>query len=349
MINRTVFFAMIAVSASAFLLQPGLKPASPIDQYSDQYYLDLFSKYLIVNGKTYGTTDEYLYRFNIFKTHLRKLMDKEHNLSAHIDLKGDQQTVTSLRMVFSKEVDPCRFKTNLNKFVDLSDEEFNRYYLLPPKFFDEAEYQPRSVLEFEKEKRVNEELNYKLNEGNYDVFTEALARGQKKNASKNGSHEQESEGIYAKIREALESLLRSERDRFNNMKAKDTGIDAVCISYFYQQKTQSQSVFKTAEGTLTRKVTKTITVKYDEQDTPGNFSSLSKDFPRIFMDRRLKSYSYPIYESTPYQNYGYNSQTQPSSSAAKPLFVAFQHIFIFYHLFCQGFQHHLLKSVYKST
>lgn len=302
MINRIIFFILLAIQASAFLLQPGIRTVSSVSQESDSVYLDLFNKYLTTNGKSYATADEYLYRFNIFKAHLRNLMDREHDPSAHVDFKGDQHTVTSLKMVVTQGLDPCKFKRNLNKFADLSDEEFNRYYLLPPKFFDESLYEPRSVLDFEEETQISDKLNYKLNDDNYDVFTEVLTPKQGNRPCKTDNKNSESDDIYSKLREALVRLLEPKRDIFNNMKAKETGLDDICISYLYKQQTQSHAVFKTADGTLTRKVTKTITVKYDEQAAPGNFSSLSKDFPAIFMGRKLQSYPTASYSTPGYSN-----------------------------------------------
>ena len=57
-----------------------------------------------------------------------------------VEINGEIQK----RLVI-KGNNPCEYKMDLNKFVDMTKEEFSALYLLPAEFFDTNIYKPESV------------------------------------------------------------------------------------------------------------------------------------------------------------------------------------------------------------
>lgn len=247
--------------------------------------LQLFNQFIVANNKDYKSKDEYNYRFNIFKEQLAKMIDSKKPLSDQVSIEGSIETSTSTNIIVNQGVNPCIFMRNLNKFADLSDEEFQRYYLLPQKFFDEKKYQPKSVLSLSDESAEVEEIKLKLNDENYDIFTDALVRYQSLDQP-NKIQPEAIEGMSANIKQPLLKLFQPKSGIFRDAKAKETGLTDVCISYMIKSETKISSKVQIPNGTITRKTTRKTTVSFSKLISSN--PSISDVFPTR---RRLQSFS----------------------------------------------------------
>lgn len=221
---------------------------------SIDHVVELFHKYIDANKKDYKTPDEYNYRFNIFKNQLEKMIDKSKPLKDQINIESTKESSSKIKIVLSQGSDPCQFIRNLNQFADLSDEEFNRYYVMPENFLNDHKKQSlKNVIEFENETTESQELKMKLNDQNYDLFTDALAAYQRPDAG-NKIDVQATEG-QSNYKDLLLNLLKPKSDEFKGVPAKEEGVSDTCISYMYRTQSKTSSKVETPFGSFTKTTT----------------------------------------------------------------------------------------------
>jgi C1A family cysteine protease len=288
---RTFVLSVLLYSLGmvAFLQGPSEGTGFAPDEPQENYYLGIFNEFLKSNQKDYKTSGEYLYRYKIFKDHLEKMVDKSRPVLDQIKVEGSTTTTILSKITVTQGNDPCKFTQKLNKFADLSDDEFSQYYMLPPKYFDDIAARPKSVLEFEDKSIETQELNMKLNDDNYDVFSDALSCQQGIKPSNQSSVEAVDDKTNFKT--MLANLLSPKSEIFKNKQASETGLTDTCISFIYQKESKLKSTITTPNGTITRNLTKTTTIRYKEQTTAPKNSYLSlQNFGGS--SRRLQSYDY---------------------------------------------------------
>jgi hypothetical protein len=70
--------------------------------------------------------------------------------------------------------DPCDIVININHFLDLTEQEFRKYYLITPEFFDEAKYEPEitifDLLFQDKNDKEKQEIKAILENKDFDIF-----------------------------------------------------------------------------------------------------------------------------------------------------------------------------------
>ena len=240
---------LVSVARISTFFTANAAVSEPID-----HVLELFHKYIDANKKQYKTPDEYNYRFNVFRDQLGKIVDGNKPLKDQVNIESTQESTSSIKIIVNQGSNPCQFIRNLNQFADLSDEEFNRYYLMSDTFLDTHKNQPlKNVIRFENETTETKELKMKLNDKNYDLFTDALAAYQGANAG-NKIDVQASEG-QASYKDLLMNLLQPKSDEFNGVPAKEKGVSDTCISYMYRTHSKTSSKIETPFGSFTKTTT----------------------------------------------------------------------------------------------
>jgi hypothetical protein len=70
--------------------------------------------------------------------------------------------------------DPCDIVININHFLDLTEQEFRKNYLITPEFFDEAKYKPENtifdLLFQDKNDKEKQEIKAILENKDFDIF-----------------------------------------------------------------------------------------------------------------------------------------------------------------------------------
>jgi C1A family cysteine protease len=256
-----------------------LPPNPPATSEPVDHVIELFNKYIDANKKDYKTPDEYNYRFNVFKDQLSKMIDKSKPLKDQINIESTRESSSQIHIVVSQGSNPCQFIRDLNQFADLSDEEFNRYYLMPNNFLDEHKNKPlKSVIEFENQTTETEALKMKLNDENYDLFTDVLATRQRaEGTNKIAPRATEGKSDY---KDLLMDLLQPKSDKFKGVEAKESGVSDTCVSYMYRTQSTTSSKVETPFGSFTRTTTsKSFITGVQLTTKTSNLANLGNLFP----------------------------------------------------------------------
>lgn len=86
-----------------------------------------FRRFIVVFKRTYFSPDEYKYRYSVFRSNVLKMKKFDKNAG-----KLNAQILNSGRPTFKAKP----WSTGLNHFFDLTDQEFQKYYLLPKDTFN---------------------------------------------------------------------------------------------------------------------------------------------------------------------------------------------------------------------
>lgn len=134
----TLTLLCIALSLCAFKAQMTATKAPTSNEAS------LFTLFVRTQGKKYSSVDEFNYRSRVFVQNLVFVLGgKTSKLAERVSVEDvDGANVIKVK----RGGNACDFEMSMNKFSDLSDEEFRSYYLLPQQFFDEQAYKPVSKL-----------------------------------------------------------------------------------------------------------------------------------------------------------------------------------------------------------
>ena len=104
----------------------------------------LFTMFVRLTGKSYTSVDEFNYRSKVFVQNLAYVLGGKIN---KLDDSVRVENVDGSSIIKIKRTsNACDFEMSMNKFFDLSDDEFKNYYLLPEQFFDEEKYKPVSKM-----------------------------------------------------------------------------------------------------------------------------------------------------------------------------------------------------------
>lgn len=102
----------------------------------------LFNVFVKSSGKAYANTEEFNYRKQIFMNNLKSVLGSD--FVPNDERVKAQTTDRGVSLRVNKFKDPCEFGMAVNKFFDLTDQEFKMYYLMPKEFFDTKTYKPVS-------------------------------------------------------------------------------------------------------------------------------------------------------------------------------------------------------------
>ena len=193
---------VISLSVAGFRVNRGINKTD-VDFDFQRMSFGLYKQYLNVNKKNYNNPNEYDYRFNIFNDNLKKLTKCNCGKDLKKRIKFTKEGDDDVILVKDDDSD-SDFEMNLNNFADLTDEEFNKYYLLPPNFMDTRVYKPISVMEEDYE---GEAKMIEIND-DYDPIDEALRLEQRIGFSKyDDSHFIKNLAIFHKKKELEEKIM----------------------------------------------------------------------------------------------------------------------------------------------
>ena len=126
-----------------------------LTQFNNKSDRELFREFQKKFGKQYKNQRELQYRFNIFKKNLA-LLQIEPEFTG-----PNGERLVGLAVPFSISGDPRvanrkkKFKKGINQFIDITNEEFNKYYLLPRERLyktTEAQIRPPNINRINKAK-----------------------------------------------------------------------------------------------------------------------------------------------------------------------------------------------------
>jgi len=233
----------------------------------------LFTTYLKVNGKNYSSVDEYNYRSAVFQHNLNFVLgNKASKFTDNISIvaNGNNNIIK-----ISQTGNACDFEMSMNKFFDLSDDEFRNYYLLPSKFFDENKYNPVSKI-------ITEESGEPVLatvEDDTDLIDEVI----KLDDDASNKNEKKIKGVAQgngkhRVIQELRSCLNSMKKRMDVKKLaqpKNQGRTQSC-----QQVINIQSTIKNGQN---------FNFSYSQNAKQNN----DYNFAHQFAERKLQSISYP--------------------------------------------------------
>jgi C1A family cysteine protease len=304
-VNFFVVFLITIADISAFIPLPEslnniFTSNADADQKSDEHFTKLFKEFINTNKKAYKSPEEYKYRYEVFKDQLNKLIDKSKPLGDQISIESSSENSTRTKLLITTGNNPCIFSKNINSFADLTDAEFEKYYLLPEKFFDEEKYAPKSVLNFEDVTSESEELKLKLSEVDYNIFDDAIRNSNlKENNNKIQSNSSIGKPSYFDL---LSDILSPKSSSFKNVASSETGVTQTCISYIYQSSASTSSKTTTPYGSLTKKSSHSTNISFQQKSFTSN--SLFDTFPKP--KRMLQSSRYGSYRSYRPSAYNFN-------------------------------------------
>lgn len=106
----------------------------------------LFKTFCTSNHKNYNNKDEYNYRYNVFNKNLQTITRCSCGKKLQQRVKVKEENGRTIILI-GKVDDGANFTMDLNNFADLTDEEFEMYYLLPANFVDTKIYSPVSKIQ----------------------------------------------------------------------------------------------------------------------------------------------------------------------------------------------------------
>ena len=105
----------------------------------------LFKTYTEANHKQYNNKEEYNYRYNVFNQNIQFLTHCNCGKKLQERIKVKEENGRKIILV-GKVDDGDNFTMDLNNFADLTNEEFEKYYLLPPEVVDPRIFKPVSKI-----------------------------------------------------------------------------------------------------------------------------------------------------------------------------------------------------------
>ena len=270
---------LCTVRVSAFVPSGARTPPIQIPDY-----VQLFNKFIEVNKKQYSSGDEYNFRFNVFKNQLDRLLETSKPLAEQVTIESSSESASNTKVIIVRGSNPCAFVRNLNQFADMTDEEFNRFYLLTPEFFQNKTSGRQSVLNFSHSTEESAELKLRLADETYDIFADALLSHQ--NAQRGHKIQPRASEGGSEYNQLLMSLLSPKSQIFNNAKAPAEPLTESCIAYMYRSKSKSSNTITTPFGSITKKSSSSTSLNYAQLRSVEP-SSIGV-FPRP--GRKLQSY-----------------------------------------------------------
>lgn len=268
-------FVLQVLALGALALNIICQPDAPIPNIDlPTNNTSLFNIYIKFNNKVYNNMDEYRYRAHAFFDNLQKMIG-----ARNISLKNiiSVQSPGMGPILKLKQPDSaCDFEMSLNQFFDLSKEEFENYYLLPPKFFDKKKYKPISkIVDIDNGKTVVTEIK-----DDVDPLDEVLKNDQNGTVTANEGlldfkrlfGLSKKENSKKKAIEELRQLLHNMRSRVDLSKGSNPEGDGLTPS--------CRRVLNIMDSILNG-VSK-LGVSYSQ--TPSNL-----DFSELFTERKLQS------------------------------------------------------------
>lgn len=244
----------------------------------------LFTTYLKINGKNYSSVDEYNYRSRVFQQNLNFVLgNKASKFTDNISIvtNGSDNIIK-----ISQTGNACDFEMSMNKFFDLSDEEFKSYYLLPSKFFDEKTYNPVSKI-------ITEESGEPVLttvEDDTDLIDEVIkmdvdAESKKEKRIKGVANGDGRHGMIKELRSCLNGM-KKRMDVKKLTQPANQGRTKTC-----QQVINIQSTIKNGQN---------FNLSYSQTSGRNN----GYNFAHQFAERKLQSVSYPAkYLAQKFDNY----------------------------------------------
>lgn len=236
--------------------------------YKPKNAASLFTTYVQINGKSYSSVDEYNYRSKVFQQNLRfvlggKASKFDDNIS--IESNGDNNIIKI------RKSNACDFEMSMNKFFDLSDEEFKSYYLLPAQFFDNEKYNPVSKIITEK---AGIPIIADINEG-ADLIDDAekLNHYDVQNHGKKSSRRSEKHEGMKELRSCLNSM-KSRMDARKLNRPANRGLTKSC-----EQVINIKSTIQNGNN---------FNFSYSQSGNNNDYN-----FSHQFAERKLQTVSYP--------------------------------------------------------
>ena len=184
--------------------------------------LTFFRTYCECNNKHYNNRDELNFRYNVFSDNLNKLLKGTRNKDLKSIVKVKE--IKGKPMLYISEEDGFGFEMNLNNFADLTNEEFERYYLTPREFFDNDKYIPHTKYL----RGDGEEKEIVIIDDDFDPVDEVLKYEQQSGQSNNHSHdfmknewEREKWGKFEEFLPCMKNCYVKSREKIFKMEEND--------------------------------------------------------------------------------------------------------------------------------
>lgn len=165
-------FLMVSFSSSFLLSTEELEKGQ-----SNKEAMIIFKKFVTYFKKKYKSQDEFLYRFAIFQKTLKTLLDESKSFLSQIKFPKNSNSAKPIR-IKSPEADGT-YHTSLYSYADLSDDEFEKRFLIAPRFFENVP--EHSNLEGLKKTKGEREIAEMIENGQVDPFVEMTKKVSMKN------------------------------------------------------------------------------------------------------------------------------------------------------------------------
>lgn len=261
---RLLLFTLLTLASTRSGLSPLAAGISPS-------VFKLFSSYIQSNTKIYRTVSEYQYRFNIFNRNLSGIVGDSSGLLSEKVSIVDTRNGSVIKVKQGNGA--CDFEMTLNDFFDLTDEEFESFYLLPAHYFDSEKYKPVSKI-VKKIDGVDKLIELDENMDPFDELVKTEKRSIKSTKSKKKSSKKRSnELLKDEIIQELKTCFDATKRKIDISKMKepeDQGVPQGC-------RTQYNIRASIVNGMLD-------SYNYSYSQVPSNV-----DFSHVFSERRLQS------------------------------------------------------------